>query len=279
MIEQTSKWKLRFLLLMYFISSGFRSIFNRRHFKSIEKYVMFIGYPRSGHSIFGSMLDAHPNIIIAHEQNILLYLKAGFSKNQIFSLILKNSKDFTKAGRKWEEYKYEIPNQWQGNFEQLKVIGDKKGGVSSIMILKDPTLIERLQKRIRKKLVFVHVIRNPFDNITTMSKKHKVELNSSIKSYFRRADAVKMIKTDFTEIPMLDVKHEDLISKPAEELRRICDFLGLEYSKEYIDACSSIVMKKPSKTRFNIEWSKESKNQVIQQLADYKFLSEYSFDD
>ncbi len=26
---------------------------------------MFIGYPRSGHSLVGSLLDAHPNIIVA----------------------------------------------------------------------------------------------------------------------------------------------------------------------------------------------------------------------
>ncbi|MCG3221478.1 MAG: sulfotransferase [Candidatus Heimdallarchaeota archaeon] len=240
---------------------------------------MFIGYPRSGHSIFGSMLDAHPNIIIAHEQNILLYLKAGFSKDQIFSLILKNSRDFTKAGRQWEEYKYEIPNQWQGDFDQLKLIGDKKGGVSSLMILNDPTLIEKLLKRIKKELVFVHVIRNPYDNITTMSKKHKVELKSSIKSYFRRAEAVKIIKERYPEIPMLDVEHEELISNPKAELERICKFLGIDYSEDYLESCSSIVMKKPSKTRFKAEWTDDDKESVKQQLADYDYLAKYSFDD
>ena len=33
----------------------------------VEKFVLFVGYARSGHSIIGSFLDAHPSIVIAHE--------------------------------------------------------------------------------------------------------------------------------------------------------------------------------------------------------------------
>ena len=33
----------------------------------IEKFILFIGYPRSGHSIVGSLMDAHPHMVIANE--------------------------------------------------------------------------------------------------------------------------------------------------------------------------------------------------------------------
>ena len=33
----------------------------------VEKFVFFIGYQRSGHSIVGSFMDAHPHMVIAHE--------------------------------------------------------------------------------------------------------------------------------------------------------------------------------------------------------------------
>ena len=33
----------------------------------VEKFVFFVGYARSGSSIVGSMVDAHPNMIIANE--------------------------------------------------------------------------------------------------------------------------------------------------------------------------------------------------------------------
>ena len=41
----------------------------------IEKFVLFIGYPRSGHSIVGSLMDAHPHVVIANEFLLLKYWK------------------------------------------------------------------------------------------------------------------------------------------------------------------------------------------------------------
>ena len=37
----------------------------------LRSFCLFIGYPRSGHSLLGSLLDAHPDIAIAHEVNAL----------------------------------------------------------------------------------------------------------------------------------------------------------------------------------------------------------------
>lgn len=31
---------------------------------TVQAYVMFVGYPRSGHSIIGALLDAHPDAIL-----------------------------------------------------------------------------------------------------------------------------------------------------------------------------------------------------------------------
>ncbi|MHA1224007.1 MAG: sulfotransferase family protein [Candidatus Heimdallarchaeaceae archaeon] len=278
LIEKSSNLKAKFFLFRDFILSLFLALFNWRHFKNIEKYVMFIGYPRSGHSIFGSLLDAHPNIIISHEQNVLFYLKYHFSKNQLFSLILKNSRDFTKHGRKWEEYVYSVPNQWQGKFTQLKAIGDKKGGISSVMLQDNPFLIEKLQKRIRKKIYFIHVIRNPFDNITTMSLKHKITLETAIQNYFSRVQSVEKIKETYPSIPMIDVRHEDLIAQPKEILSQILDFLEMQYDQSYLDDCASIVMRKPNKSRTKIQWSKEAIEQVNKRINECSFLANYSFE-
>ena len=37
----------------------------------VERFVLFIGHARSGHSIIGSMMDAHPNMVISHEFQVL----------------------------------------------------------------------------------------------------------------------------------------------------------------------------------------------------------------
>ena len=51
--------------------------------EGVEKFVLFVGYPRSGHSLIASVMDAHPDIVIAHEYLIFLkcvaQLKVGVS--------------------------------------------------------------------------------------------------------------------------------------------------------------------------------------------------------
>src|SRR5213594_4458109 len=104
-------------------------------FGDLQTYCMFIGYPMSGHSLIGALLDAHPNIVIAHELDVLRHIEEGFNKRQIYDLLLENSQISAEAGRvsgrKSNVYSYAVPNQWQGRFEKLRVIGDKKGGGST----------------------------------------------------------------------------------------------------------------------------------------------------
>ncbi|MGR3319837.1 MAG: hypothetical protein ACUZ8O_15330 [Candidatus Anammoxibacter sp.] len=100
------------------IYGGFK---NRKLFKTIETYCMFIGYPRSGHSLIGALLDAHPNMIIAHELGALKYIYARFSKKQIFCLVLNKSQKFAETGRKLKSYSYVVPDQWHGRFSELRI--------------------------------------------------------------------------------------------------------------------------------------------------------------
>ena len=36
-----------------------------------KTFLMFIGYPRSGHTLISSLLDAHPNAIVTNEFNVI----------------------------------------------------------------------------------------------------------------------------------------------------------------------------------------------------------------
>ena len=97
---------------------------------------MFVGYPRSGHSLIGAILDAHPNIVLAHELDVLKYIYKTKSEASIFSKIIARSEWFVKNGCIQEGYTYKIPNQWQGKYDELKVIGDKKGGATTRRLTK-----------------------------------------------------------------------------------------------------------------------------------------------
>ena len=143
----------------------------RRHrelFAGVETYCMFIGYPRSGHSLVGSLLDAHRHAVIAHELDALSYLGRRFGRPQVWALILDRNAAFGERGRRWTNYDYTIPGQHQGQWDKLRVIGDKKGGTSTRRLCVEPQLLDVVLDRMQVPTRFIHVVRNPYDNIATM---------------------------------------------------------------------------------------------------------------
>ena len=83
-------------------------------FANLRSYVMFIGQPRSGTSLLGSLLNAHRNVLVSQELNALKYVRRGYSKNQLFWLIKENERKFARSGRKWTGYEYNVDSKWQG---------------------------------------------------------------------------------------------------------------------------------------------------------------------
>lgn len=255
---------------------------DKKTFQNVDKYCMFIGYPRSGHSLVGSLLDAHPNIIIAHELNALNFVDMGFNQQQIYYLILKNSRKFATQGREWSGYSYEVHHQWQGKFRDLKVIGDKKGGDSTSKLRYKPELLNVLQNKIDVPAKFIHVIRNPYDNISTMytrSKKKDKKLADSINQYFYLCDTIAQLKQQINQGDMIDIRHEKIISNPKFWLNEICKFLEIDAGDDYLDDCANIIYQSPNKSRHKVQWNDELIETVKNKMNQYNFLSGYSYED
>ncbi|XP_027057137.1 uncharacterized protein LOC113684038 [Pocillopora damicornis] len=47
------------------------NLLDARQYDSVKIFLLFIGYNRSRHTLLASLLDAHPNIIVANDYNIL----------------------------------------------------------------------------------------------------------------------------------------------------------------------------------------------------------------
>src|SRR5208283_3163576 len=253
---------------------------NRGVFRDIETFCMFIGYARSGHSLVGALIDAHPHALITHELDALAYIQQGFSKEQIYSMIMRKSKEFAAQGRKDSDYTYFVPNQWHGTYKKkLRVIGDKKGAGSSKKVGSNLKLLDILYKNIGRGIKFIHVIRNPYDNISTISRRSKRnDLRASIKRYFSQCEVVIKIKERVDSAAILDIRHESLIKNPREAVTQICDFLGLEPFEDYVKDCASIIYESPHKSRHKAEWTDELISLVAEKMSRYPFLEGYSFE-
>ena len=109
---------------------------SRSDINSIKYFLLFIGWPRSCHSIVGSLLDAHPNVIVAHEFFLFTKLsedKELSNRSRLYNQLYRNSYMSAKEGwrtsnKTQKGYSLDMAGSWQGQFTKLEVIGDKCGG-------------------------------------------------------------------------------------------------------------------------------------------------------
>lgn len=252
----------------------------RQHarFADVRTFCLFIGYPRSGHSLVGALLDAHPNAVLALEQQVLRYVRAGFNRSQIIYLLVENSRRFACNSSTTPLYSFHVPNQWQGAVDgKLRVVGDKGAWGATLALARQPELLDRLRRLIQADVKIIHVVRNPFDTIARMVEREEVDLDRAIDHYFRLAATVATMKGRIPDTDLLQLRHEEFVVAPQARLAEIFGFLGVEATPAYLAACAGIVFPSPRQSRHEIVWSDEQIGRVQQRCAEVPFLTNYSF--
>ena len=275
---------------------------------SVQKFVLFVGYPRSGHSIIASMMDGHPDVVIAHEYN--LFAKCSefdplsdffLNKTDIFNALYRASAHSARSGWRSNSITSKGYNlhttEWHGTFHKLKVIGDKSGGRLAKYFYQNYTVARacyrQLSSTVQVPILFIHVVRNPFDMIATglvrkitsiedmrtlSLKKVQVPLDKVqdyVTSIFHFAEAVSRIK-QFANV--YEIHLEDFIRDPKKSIWNICTTLDLPCPTEYIDRCYEKAYKTISKSRHSMEWDPVVRQRIEEEMNNYNFFSRYSFD-
>jgi hypothetical protein len=256
----------------------------REAIAGVRTVAVFIGHARSGHSIVGALLDAHPQIAISDELDALRYVDLGFDARQVLYLSLAVSRhqarnERRKAGQGGAVYSYHVPGQWQGRYRDLRVVGDSQAGWTVQRLARDPTLLPRVEARMAGRDVrFVHVIRNPFDNIATMMLRGGRTFESAFERYFANCDALVALAERIGPASLHRVRHEDVINDPRASLSAACAFLGVDADPSYLDACASILYASPSRSRGKVTWTLGMRQQVEERIGAFDFLAGYGFE-
>lgn len=249
-----------------------------RSYPGLRYFCTFVGYPKSGHSLVGSLLDAHPHIIIAHEQNVLQCIKIGLPVETIYGLLMNNSQSFARKGRNWNGYSYLVPGQWNGRVKELRVLGDKKGGGTTKLLKRSPELLDKLLQLIPLLHKFIHVTRNPFDSMSTLSKIDKRGMERIIRHFNRKWEIVSQLKEKIPRENWFDLRHENFILDPKKWLAALCRFLGQEAPGDYLEDCAAIVNPVAHKTRLDFPWSMDAVKKVEETMKHFPFLEGYSYE-
>ena len=274
--------------------------------RNVELCLLTVGYSRSGSSLLGQLLNAHPEMVIAHAAHLVPRLHhprclPHGGRGRITRMILDRDRWFRQRQYQSHGYSYAVKGQWQGSCARLRVIGDKAAYNTVRALYRRPDLLESLRRRIRAPLRVLFMCRNPYDMVAShrlnrLRDRHGAAI-PALRDY-RPTDAerpefgqtgIPRILKDVSDmlievLPMfrkedvLPVFHEDFIASPREKLREICSFCGVESTEEYLDACMAVVLPSPHRTRFKVRWSEAQKAEVAATIERYPWFEGYGFE-
>lgn len=267
-----------------YATSYYQARTNSAIFSDVTSFCFLIGHTKSGGTMIGALLDAHPNIILADEIDILDHIKAGYSREQIFHILLKGSRREAMKGRvtarRLEAYSFEVKGQWQGRYDRIQVIGASKAGPTTRRLGADPALLNQADRTMAGlNLKLIQVIRNPFDPMSAMRIRGKRTIANAVDHYFDYCATLQDLRHRLGDDQLLPVHYESFVGQPRRELARICRFLGVESRDDYLDACAAVIWPEPERSREMVEWPAEWVERVEKLSQQYDFLRGYRFDD
>ena len=215
-----------------------------RVINGVKSFVLFVCNSRSGHSIIGSLMDAHPHVVIAHEYFLfsmfpkLNQIRDQTWKGHLFNeLSQQNVED--PLGRRSESkkgYTLEVNNIWQGKFDEyIEVIGDKSGGKTMREYRNNSEEFKRnflkLQQELSMPIRVIHAVRNPFDVIAA-----KVNyFHSNVSEYVKLKHALQTVP--LSSLPKLKVSDEkvmDIIRRVFAEVHAVAEMIEEVFGRENV---------------------------------------------
>ncbi len=259
--------------------------------QSVKNFTIFLGHPRSGHSVIGAALDAHPNACIANEANALRagYMDPESTMTYLLNHRRRNAKEHKWHTEHWQKlgFDYRIPGQGI-NDEPLYVIGDKKAGGSIRTIKKYgfgfvQNFIDNL-KSIGMGMKVIVVIRNPYEVITSLytrglmagitPKAQLGKLHKMVKYYEVNCKVLESV------LPLVDyhlIYHEDFVLASRQHMIDLLAFLDLEPYPDYLDRCCSVFWTEARKGRYDVEeqWTEQNIAEVKRVMSRFDILYRY----
>jgi hypothetical protein len=237
--------------------------------RKIKRFCLFIGYPRSGSTISGQLLDIHPQMAIASQVNVFEY-------DNSIDMMIK-----LMAGWFYTDIK---------SLSNINVIGTKSGHKIIKHLLHNPDYtLEDFKQMIDMPLKILHVVRNPYDNLATWVIKDQIqwtkrgiEFDNDDQHMLKiRIDHYRELNDKIMELiskeDVLTYKLENLIKKPYKIMKRIYNHLEVPNNDYILTKASNMIYEKPNITRNNVYWYGNQIKHVAEMIDEFPYLNGYTF--
>jgi tetratricopeptide (TPR) repeat protein len=201
-----------------------RSAFENRC--GVQAHVFLLGFPRSGTTLLEVILEGHPNIVSLEE------------KESLSDAV----REFMRRPEDLERLAQASPAELEPlRAAYWRLVADAGVDVTGKMFVdKHPlnTLKLPLIARLFPAAKILFACRDPRDIVLSCFR-HRFKMSApiyellSLEGAARYYDAVMHLTVRLSGVLMLDtclVRHEDLVTEFAREMKRICTFLGIEWA-------------------------------------------------
>ena len=102
-------------------------------------------------------------------------------------------------------------------------------------------------------------------------------VDHSIQRYFGWAEGSNKAREALPG-QVIDIPSIEIVKNPAETLKKICKFLEITCTEQYLQDCAATVDAVPSITRDFVTWTAEQKTRVYEEMKKYSFFAGYSYE-
>jgi len=217
-----------------------------------DRPILVVGCPRSGTTLLQLMLHAHPAIAIPPENRFLLEL---YDQREEFG-DLRDVRNRRKVARfivrrrrsKLRDYGLD-PDR---TFRRIVRHGETIGSAAAVVFRdyarrfgkrrwgdKRPSYIQRLDVVLRMfpDAQIIHVIRDGRDCVSSLKRMPWWEGGTVVAIWTWRAAIIKGRRAAgrLGDDAYIEVRYEDLVTAPEEQLRRLCAFLGEDFDEAMLE--------------------------------------------
>jgi hypothetical protein len=217
-----------------------------------DRPIFIVGCPRSGTTLMQLMLHAHPAIAIPPENRFLLELydqREEFGDLREVGNRRKVARFIVRRRRsKLRDFGLDPDRTFRRIVRQGETIGSAAGVVFRDYAArfgkrrwgdKRPAYIQRLDVVLRMfpDAQVVHIVRDGRDCVSSLKRMPWWEGGVVVAIWTWRAAVIKgrRAAARLGEDAYIEVRYEDLVTAPTDELRRLCAFLGEDFDEAMLE--------------------------------------------
>ncbi|MEM0914420.1 MAG: hypothetical protein AAGK09_07395 [Planctomycetota bacterium] len=245
------------------------------YFDRVNTFCFFVSPARSGHSIIGQLLCAHPDVIVSDELGVVTMIDEGMSAEQVFALIRTQDLNLQARGRAKSGYDYRVGAAQNRTDKRPLVMGDAKGARATSLLAGDEAFAPRLREAMGVPIRAIVHLRNPFDIVGSRVKRRGRKLDEAIgRVELLHAELLTAVGR-LADDERLIQHHEDVIADPAEAFRRMFAFLGVEPDERAVKACAAKLWQRPRTARTQADWSDDAVSRLRALIDTNPLLAPY----